>query len=282
MKRPSFQFYPGDWLRDTALRTCSIGARGLWIDMICFMHEGNPYGHLKVNQKVILPANLAVMCGATLGDIDGWLSELSSAGVFEKTEDGTIYSRRMIRDEVIRETRAAGGKLGGNPMLKDAPKVNHEVNLDAETKVNQNPTPSSSSSSSSSTSKTKQKKDAALSVVLPDFIPAKAWQGYVQMRKVAPTEYAVELIIKQLQKMHSEGQDVGAVLDQSTANSWTSLFPLKTQQGASNGKFNVHAAGREALARAVAEEVVGSRAPWEVPDAVHDQIHIQLSGPADD
>ena len=148
MKRPAFQFYPGDWLRDTALRTCSIGARGLWIDIICFMHEGNPYGHLKVNQKVILPTNLAVMCGATLGDIDGWLFELSSAGVFEKTEDGTIYSRRMIRDEAIREARAAGGKLGGNPMLKDAPKVNHEVNLETETKVNRNPTPSSSSSSS--------------------------------------------------------------------------------------------------------------------------------------
>jgi hypothetical protein len=115
MKRPAFQFYPGDWLRDTALRTCSIGARGLWIDMICFMHEGNPYGHLKVNQKVILPANLAVMCGATLQDIEGWLGELSSAGVFEKTEDGTIYSRRMIRMKSFVKLRAAGGKLGGNP-----------------------------------------------------------------------------------------------------------------------------------------------------------------------
>lgn len=278
MKRPAFQFYPGDWLRDTALRTCSIGARGLWIDMICFMHEGNPYGHLKVNQKVILPANLAVMCGATLGDIDGWLAELSSAGVFEKTEDGTIYSRRMIRDEVIRETRAAGGKLGGNPMLKDVPKVNHEVNLDAETKVNQNPTPSSSSSSSSSTSKTKQKKVAPLPVVMPDFIPQKAWQGYLQMRKKAPTEYAVQLIIKQLEKMHSEGQDVGAVLDQSTANSWTSLYPLKTQQGATNGKFNVHAYTREKLARELDAEAVGNRASQEVFTALPTEIHELFSG----
>ena len=66
MKRPSFQFYPADWLRDTALRSCSTGARGLWIDMICFMHEGNPYGHLKVGNKVILSSNLASMVGATL------------------------------------------------------------------------------------------------------------------------------------------------------------------------------------------------------------------------
>jgi hypothetical protein len=272
MKRPAFQFYPGDWLRDTALRTCSIGARGLWIDMICFMHEGNPYGHLKVNQKVILATNLAVMCGATLLDIEGWLGELSSAGVFEKTEDGTIYSRRMIRDEIIREARAAGGKLGGNPNLKDAEKVNHSANLPNATEVNQNPTPSSSSSSSSSSKK--QKKDAALSVVLPDFIPAKAWQGYVQMRKKAPTEYAVELIIKQLQKMHSEGQDVGAVLDQSTANSWTSLYPLKPQQGTQNGKFNAGKYIRDQLRMEsqLDEKIVGSGIAQEIRNDLSDKI----------
>ena len=143
MKRPSFQFYPSDWLRDTALRTCSVGARGLWIDMICYMHQGSPYGYLKVNQKVILPSNLATMCGATLDIVDGWLKELESAGVFSIDESGAIYSRRMIRDEEIRNSRASGGKLGGNPAFK----VNHKV-ID---KVNQNPTPSSSSSSSSIT-----------------------------------------------------------------------------------------------------------------------------------
>lgn len=144
MKRPSFQFYPADWLRDTALRTCSVGARGLWIDMICFMHEGTPYGHLKVGNKVILSSNLSGMVGATLQETEGWLAELESAGVFERTEEGCILSRRMIRDENIRNSRASGGKLGGNPALK----VNLAPNLQGETKVNQKPTPSSSSSSS--------------------------------------------------------------------------------------------------------------------------------------
>ena len=204
---------------------------------------------------------------------------------FQLTEQGYRNKRadvEIVAYHAFLEKQKANGIKGGrpkgkptdNPPLSQAePKITLTVNREQLTE-NQEPT--------NNNKETKQKKDAALSVVLPDFIPAKAWQGYVQMRKVAPTEYAVELIIKQLQKMHSEGQDVGAVLDQSTANSWTSLFPLKTQQGASNGKFNVHAAGREALARAVAEEVVGSRTPWEVPDAVHDQIHIQLPGPADD
>lgn len=139
MKRPSFQFYPSDWLRDTALRTCSIGARGLWIDMICFMHEGNPYGHLKVGNKVIQNANLASMVGASVLDVEGWLEELRLAGVYDTDEDGAIISRRMIRDENLRNIRAASGKLGGNPALKD------------KAKDKQNSTPSSSSSSSSST-----------------------------------------------------------------------------------------------------------------------------------
>jgi hypothetical protein len=112
--------------------------------MICFMHEGTPYGHLKVGNKVILPSNLSGMVGATLQETEGWLSELESAGVFERTEEGCILSRRMIRDENIRNARASGGKLGGNPALK----VNLPPNLGGETKVNQKPTPSSSSSSS--------------------------------------------------------------------------------------------------------------------------------------
>ena len=148
MKRPSFQFYPSDWLRDTALRTCSVSARGLWIDMICYMHEGTPYGYLKVNDKVILPSNLAAMCGATLENVEGWLKELETAGVFKRDENGVIHSKRMIRDEEIRNSRASGGKLGGNPALLKVGKVNHKV----QNKDKPNPTPSSSSSSSSSSS----------------------------------------------------------------------------------------------------------------------------------
>ena len=148
MKRPSFQFYPGDWLRDTALRSVSVGARGAWIDMICLMHEGTPYGHLKVNQKVILPVNLARMIGLTSAEVEGYLEELKEAGVCDMV-DGCISCRRMIRDEEIRHKRAEGGSKGGNPSLVHG-KVNHEDNhkdnFQHESEVKQKPTPSSASS----------------------------------------------------------------------------------------------------------------------------------------
>ncbi len=165
MKRPSFQFYPGDWQHDNALRICSVGARGLWIEMICIMHQAEPYGYLKVNQAPILPASLARMVGASTKEVEGWLNELESSGVFDR-DNGVIFSRRMVKDEKTRKVRAEGGKLGGNPALKDNskvgdkvnlnsackdnPKVGDKVNLISETKDNQFPTPSSSSSSSRS------------------------------------------------------------------------------------------------------------------------------------
>ena len=186
MKRPAFQFYPSDWLRDTALRSCSTGARGLWIDMICYMHEGNPYGHLKVADKVILPANLARMVGETLEVVEGWLEELCHAGVYDTAEDGSIYSRRMIRDENLRQIRANGGKLGGNPNLKPKDKVNLEDNQ----KVNQKPTPSSSSSSSSSSSK-----ERATVVACPPDVSQQVWQDWLQLRKTKKAS-VTETVVK--------------------------------------------------------------------------------------
>ena len=153
MKRPSFQFYPGDWLNDAALRMVSIGARGLWIDMLCLMHQGSDYGCLKVNHKVILPPNLARMVGATLPEVEGWLKELGEAGVFSIDEENCIFSRRMIRDEEVRKARAAGGFKGGNPKLLGKNKVTTKVDNKVNLQPNLRPTPSSSSSSSSSKDK---------------------------------------------------------------------------------------------------------------------------------
>lgn len=146
MKRPSFQFYPGDWLNDVALRMVSVGARGMWIEMICLMHQGSEYGFLKVAGKVILPSNLSRMIGATLPETEGWLKELLDAGVYSIDDGGCIFSRRMIRDEEIRQARARGGIKGGNPNLLGKKKPEQKVNLPG----NLPPTPSSSSSSSSS------------------------------------------------------------------------------------------------------------------------------------
>lgn len=149
-KRPSFQMYPGDWRRDTGLMSCSLTARGLWHEMMMLMHDGEPYGHLKVGSKVILPPNLARMVGATLEEVESCLAELEEADVFSRLGDGTIYCRRMVRDEKVRQARAAGGKLGGNPALMKDSKDNQKGNQKDNLRPNLPPTPASASASASS------------------------------------------------------------------------------------------------------------------------------------
>lgn len=58
MKRPSFQFYPADWRKDTALQFCSLQSRGLWVEMMCIAHECEPYGYLMVNGKAMTNAQI--------------------------------------------------------------------------------------------------------------------------------------------------------------------------------------------------------------------------------
>jgi hypothetical protein len=148
VKRPAFQFYPADWRKDSALQSCGMAARGLWHEMVCIMHECVPYGHLSVNGNPISTAQLGRLVGESERSVRNWLVELKAAGVYSETEEGVIYSRRMVKDERVRNTRAEAGRLGGNPILLNQ-KVNHQVNGVDNLAFNQEPTPSSSSSSSS-------------------------------------------------------------------------------------------------------------------------------------
>lgn len=139
MKRPAFQFYPADWRKDPALSACSLAARGLWIELMCIAHEGGTYGVLSINGKPMAPAQIARMVGESPATVVKLLAELEDAGVFSRDEQGCIYSRRMVKDEHVRNVRADAGRLGGNPnLLKQKVKQTD----------NREPPPSSSSSSS--------------------------------------------------------------------------------------------------------------------------------------
>lgn len=152
MKRPAFQFYPADWRKDAAVQACSIAARGLWHEMLCVMHECTPYGHLIINGKPCHADQLARLAGVTPKECKALLSELEQNGVFSRSEDDAIYSRRMVRDEHIRKVRAEAGSQGGNPNLVKQNSTKQQAtdeDLDKQAS-NLRLTPSSSSSSSSS------------------------------------------------------------------------------------------------------------------------------------
>lgn len=124
VKQPWLKFYPNDWRADRALGMCSMAARGLWMEMICLMHEGEPYGTLVVNGTKIDERSLGHLVRADPRSIKVWLKELERFKVFERDESGTIFSKRMVRDHKRSQTYSANGKAGGNPELlkqKDKP-----------------------------------------------------------------------------------------------------------------------------------------------------------------
>lgn len=134
-KRPSFQFYPGDWMSDLKLRRCSPAARGVWVDVLCALHDSDDgYGFLRWTLK-----ELAKTVGASMthmrelvdkGVLRGSDTHLTEALVYVArsgrksgppvtlipTQPGPIwYSKRLVKDEHIRTTRGESSRFGASP-----------------------------------------------------------------------------------------------------------------------------------------------------------------------
>jgi len=66
--------------------------------------------------------------------------------------------------------------------------------------------------------------------ILPEWVNKDTWEAFLEMRKkkkAVPTEKAKELLIKELEKLRSEGHDPNEVLNQSIMRNYTGVFPLK-------------------------------------------------------
>lgn len=180
-KLPAVQFYTGDWLKDPALRACSAVARGVWMDMLCLMHESPERGHLMhANGKPVTAHQLTRMAGCTPDEVDAALEELDDCGVFSRTEEGVIYCRRMVRDERKRRLCSEAGKRGGNPTLKGRSKgdTKGEAKGDGNGDAKRNRTPSSSPSPSSSTAPSHDDGDS--SKLIPEIDKAGCSKGRLQ------------------------------------------------------------------------------------------------------
>jgi hypothetical protein len=132
MKRPSFQFYPGDWTSNSNLRRCSHAEKGVWVDVLCLLHDQEEYGLVRWPLKEIAQA---VNC--TVAVLRGIVSKgiLKGADANEQVEpfiyvprsgrkDGepvTLvnaqvgplwYSSRMVKDEYVRTIRGEMSRFG--------------------------------------------------------------------------------------------------------------------------------------------------------------------------
>lgn len=161
MKRPSFQFYPGDWSANPNLKRCTFAERGVWLEVICLMHDQPEYGVLRWPLKDIAQA---VGCKVAelqslkrKGVLKGDDANLTEAFIYVPrsgrkdgdpvtlidAQQGPIwFSSRMVKDEYVRTIRGESSRFGaGND---DAPKPTFGEDIG----VGQGDGSSSSSSSS--------------------------------------------------------------------------------------------------------------------------------------
>lgn len=110
VKLPAFQFYTGDWLKDPNLRRCSLAARGVYIDMLCLMFECEIRGVLATNGVAWSEREIAATISGEPSQLLSCVEELLRKGVVSRDDadgnstgtPGSIYSRRMVRDEKSR------------------------------------------------------------------------------------------------------------------------------------------------------------------------------------
>lgn len=106
-------FYWADWRSDPELRMCSIGARGLWMDLLSLMAESDPPGFLLVSGKRPGRKEIARVAGVTVEEAERLFRELEANKVFSRDSRGVVFCRRMVRDHKKRVALQKGGKKGG-------------------------------------------------------------------------------------------------------------------------------------------------------------------------
>lgn len=118
MKRPYLALYTRDWLDDQALRRCSSAARGLLADLMCLMQEGIPYGHLTDDRgEPLTEKYLTGRLALTTSQYRKLMAELEAEGRVSRDEHGSVFCRRMVKDEATRLKRILDGGKGGNTKL---------------------------------------------------------------------------------------------------------------------------------------------------------------------
>lgn len=213
-----FRWFPGDYLRDTgALSLTENGAYRVLLD-----HYYSTGGKLKADM-----VQLFRICRAIEEE------ERNAVGrvvrdFFTVDEDGWLRNKRADREIVemaeFHKSRSDAGRKGNAKRWgshSESPSDRTAIREQSHEDRQPQPQPQETN--------TKPKTSA---FALPDWVDSDTWSDFVEVRKKvrAPlTDRAASLILKSLAELRANGHDPKAVLEQSIANGWKGVFPLKAQ-----------------------------------------------------
>ncbi len=220
-KQPWMKFYPADWRADTALRLCDPISRYVWLEMIGIMHSAEPYGHLIMNGKAITAEAISRLIDVPVKTVNQAIKELGRNGVFSVTDEGIIFSRRMVRDEFRATSNRVNGARGGNPTLKNQHVSTRSVNPPdkGEVKAQKPEARSQIPDNVSSNEDTKPRDALAMLSEVLDVARSKAVLQHRRSKKLAVTEHAIGLLVGNLKAC----PDPTAAADEMILRGWTSV-----------------------------------------------------------
>lgn len=97
-RRPWLKVFLRAWRGDERLALCSLGARGLWIELVNLMHAAEPRGYLVVNGGLPTDAEITRLVRATsVSEMRRLVQELLTAGIVARAADGVLYWPEYVR-----------------------------------------------------------------------------------------------------------------------------------------------------------------------------------------
>lgn len=216
MKRPSFQFYPGDWQANSNLRRCTHDEKGVWMDVMCILHDQAEYGIVRwtlrelaqavgctvsklnslVGKQVLKGADTAKTCEPLIYVPRSGRKDGPPVTLIRQQPGPVWYSSRMVVDEYKRVLRGeSGSSASGAPDPSPMPPFG-DGSGEHPTHHHSRARPSSSSSSSSKTNAAESGGNATTPIP-----PADA--GHSQQRTQIDPEFLPDEANRQLALSHS-------------------------------------------------------------------------------
>ena len=205
----------------------------IWVKLICQAGKVNADGHIFLAENVpYTEEQLATIFNRPVNTVKLALRAFEQLQMITIEEDGSIqlpnFSKHQNVEglEKIREnTRLRVAKhrelKAGNTDVTDG-----NVTVTQQSRVEKNK---------------KENKKENKNIIIPEWINKETWEAFLEMRKkkkAVPTEKAIELLIKELEKLKARGEDPNEVLNQSIMRNYTGVFPVGEKKDGAYRKDN--------------------------------------------
>jgi hypothetical protein len=128
-KHPYLPLYTGDWKKDPELSNCSPATRGIWIDILCTMHDSDAASLTGTIDQLSRQARcsnsemLMAVCE---------LRDTRTALVVDHQGKYTLSCRRLLRKQALSKIRSKSGSKGGSTTVSKREATPYDIENEIE------------------------------------------------------------------------------------------------------------------------------------------------------